>query len=243
MGTKARWNAGVLTFYDGSTYETVNPNAPLYFYDDFEGAEIRTTAAGVAGWTLKDTGGSSEAIIANQHGGVVGLTLAVTNEKEEAGLYMGDVLNWNLDKGPIFECRAAVHVAPTVQSELYFGMANAYVEGPIAEADAGPTVHAFFCFDGGLACTIHTDDAATDNDAIATGITVLADVYHVFRIDFTTITDVKFYIDGVAVGTGTTFSMANGTNVVTQPFLMAHKETSAGLGVLYVDYVKIWSPR
>jgi len=62
-------------------------------------------------------------------------------------------------------------------------------------------------------------------------------------MDFTIITDVKFYIDGVAVGTGTTFSMANGTNVVTQPFLMAHKETSAGLGVLYVDYVKIWSPR
>jgi hypothetical protein len=34
--------------------------------------------------------------------------------------------------------------------------------------------------------------------------------------------------------------MANGTNVVVQPFLMAHKETSAGDGVIYFDYVKAY---
>jgi hypothetical protein len=242
MSTKMRWRNGIATFYDGTTQESM-PVAPFVLYDDFEGTVIRTVAAGVKGWTVKDTAGGAETILANQHGGILSLALTAGNEKQEAGIYLGDALNFNLDKGPIFECRAAVHTAPTDQGELYFGLTNAYVEGPIAEADAGPTVHALFMFDGGLVCTIHTDDTANDNDAKPTGVTAVLDAFHVFRIDFTTASDVKFFIDGVAVGTATTFDMSTGANVVTQPFIMAHKETGTGVAELYVDYVKVWSAR
>jgi hypothetical protein len=75
---------------------------------------------------------------------------------------------------------------------------------------------------------------------VTTGITVVEDVFHIYRIDFTNAADVKFYIDGVAVATSTTFNMSEGSAVMVQPFLEAHKEAGAGVGSLYVDYVKIF---
>jgi hypothetical protein len=75
---------------------------------------------------------------------------------------------------------------------------------------------------------------------VATGVTATAAAYNIYRIDFTTITDVKFYIDGVAVGSGTTFDMSTGTGVMVQPYLMCYKSGGAGLGTLYVDYVRMW---
>jgi hypothetical protein len=245
MSTRSKWINGILTFFNDSAFETVKPLAPVVFYDDFLNTMATIAAAGVEGWTRKTTGTPTTAglIVANQHGGIFREALAATNEKQESGIYWGDALNWNIDKGPIFECRANVAVAPTDQAEIYFGLANAYVEGPIAEADAGPTVHAFFCFDGALTPTIHTDDTATDNDAVATGVTATTGAYNIFRIDMTNAADVKFYIDGVGVGTGTTFDMSSGTNVVLQPFIMAHKETGTGLGTINIDYVRVWSGR
>lgn len=230
--------------YDISTHETIEIlNAKVKFVDDFLNTTIFTTTEH-GPWLKKDTsaaGATFEDIVADQSGGVMKLELDEgQNEKEEAGIYFGDGLTFNLDKGVIFEARAAIHTTPTLQSEIYFGLANAYVEGPIAEADAGPTVHAFFCFDGALTPTIHTDDASTDNNAIATGVTEVLDTYSIFRIDASDLTSVKFYIDGARVGSATTFVMTNGANVVVQPFLMAHKETSAGDGVVYVDYCKVW---
>jgi len=241
MSTKTRYRNGIWILEESTTHETLLASAPFELKDHFEGTVIQTVAAGVKGWTVKDTSAAGDAlpaIVANQPRGVVSLHLdGGQNEKEESGLYLGDCLNFNLDYGPVIEFVAAVHVTPTSQAELYFGVANAYAEGPIAEADAGPTVHAFFMFDGGLVCTLHTDDASHDNNAIATGITVVEDAYHVFKIDMTTITDVLFFIDGTRVGSGTTFDMSNGTNVVVQPFMMAHKETGTGVGTLYIDKV------
>jgi hypothetical protein len=247
MSTKSQWANGILTFYDGSTFETADPLAPVVFYDDFLNTNIRTAATGIEGWTLKDTsvaGTVVMAIRANQHGGVATLELDGTqNEKQEAGMYGGDARNWNIDKGPIFEARVAVRLTGTGQTEMYFGLANAYVEGPIIEADAGPTVHAFFAFDANLTPALYTDDASTDTDGTATGITAVEGTFNIYRIDFTDAADVKFYIDGVRVGAATTHVMTNGTNVTLQPFFMVHKETSTGVGKLDIDYVRVWSPR
>ena len=231
--------------YDRSTHETLDIlGAKVKFYDDFNHTTVWSTT-NEGPWLAKDTGAAGtvlEEILANQSGGVMKLELDEgQNEKEEAGLYFGDARTFNLDKGLIFEARVAVHTAPTDQAEIYFGLSGVYAEGPIAEADAGPLVHAFFCFDGALTPTIHTDDnGGADNDAVATGVTEVLDTYSIFRIEILDVTSVKFYIDGVRVGAATTFSVANGTNVLVQPFLMAHKETGAGDGVAYFDYVKVW---
>jgi len=243
MSTKSKWRGGNLAFYDNSTHETVGPMAPLVYKEDFLGT---TLIAGATEWLAKDIHAeATEANVANAAEGVFRLHIGAGNAEQEAGLTFNDKLFINLDKKPIIEFVAAVHVLPTLDAELYFGVANAYVKGRLALADEGPTIHAAFMFDGSGACTIHTDDTAVDNDAVATGVTVVADAKHVFRIDFTDITDVKFYIDGVGVATSTTFNMSTGTNVVVQPYAMIAKAAAAGtgLGDLDIDSIAVWSNR
>lgn len=228
--------------YDSGTNETLDIlGAKVKFADDFKGLYIRTAAAGYAGWTVTDTGACTEAIIANQPAGIVGLTLAANDEEEEAGLTFGDALNFNLDKGLVFEAVLSANVLPTLLSECYFGLAGAYVKGTLAAADQGPLVHVVYNLDGGGAVTIHTDDnGGSDNNAVATGVTLVATVQHVFRIDIHAVTGVRFYIDGTRVAATTTFNVSNGTNVVVQPYVMCYKSAGAGLGQLYIDSVKVW---
>jgi hypothetical protein len=247
MGTtKSRWKNGILEFYDSATAETIRAMAPLWFCDDFLGYQLNDYVVAEqtgAIWLAKDTSGGAEALLADGPSGILRLALTADNEKQEAGLYWGDERPLVLNQGLNIEFRAALHTLPTGQAEIYFGLAGDYVEGPIAEADAGPAEHIFFAFDGSGACKLFTDDATTDTDATATGITVLADAYHIYRIDCTTITDIKFCIDGARVGAATTHAVGATAALALQPFIMVHKETGTGVGELYVDYVKIWQKR
>jgi len=239
MSIKANWIDEILFYFDNVSGERVLPVAPVVFCDDFNGQVINT----VQNWTLKDTGGATEALVEDGASGICSLALTNTNEKQEAGIYVNNKRHWVLNQGLVFEARINPAVLPTLQSELYFGLAGDYVEGPIAEADAGPAEHIFFCLDGSGEITIYTDDTTNDNNAIATGVILTATDWAVCRIDCTTITDVKFYIDGNAVATGTTFDISTVAALKLQPFFMAHKETSAGIGTLYTDVVRVWQKR
>ena len=242
MSTRSKWVNGILTFFEDTGYETVNPVAPVTFYDDFLNTQLRTVASGIEGWTVLSVGTpTTEAILANQHGGVYTIALAATSEKETCGLTWGDALNWNIDKGPIFEIRAKISVAPTDLAEIYFGFANAHADGPLSVD--GPTIHAMFDFDGSLTPGIYTDDDSTDHAVVSTGVLCTTGAYNIFRIDMTDASNVKFFIDGVGVGTSDTFIMTNGTNVVVQPYIMAHKESGTGVGTINVDYVRVWCGR
>jgi hypothetical protein len=232
--------------YNKSTHETLRiEGASVFFADDFLGKyeNVYIAADNSAGpWIEKLTGAAPPTIVMLDSigGGALSFNLTADEQKQEAGIYFNNYKNFNIDKGVIFEARVAVHTAPTAQSELYFGVANDYVEGPIAEADAGPTVHALFCYDGALTPTIHTDDATTDTDAVATSVTSVLDTYAIFRIDASVPASAKFYINGVRVGSSSTFDLSAGANVVVQPFIMAHKEAGVGVGSMYLDYVKMW---
>jgi hypothetical protein len=243
MGTRAKWRNGVLTFFDDKTFETVRPLAPLAFYDDFLGT---TLVAGATKWLATDVsalGAASQANVANAPNGTFRLHIVAQAEEEVSALTFNDLKFINLDKGPIVEYVAAAHVIPTILAEMYFGVGGDYVAGELAAADNGPLIHAMFMLDGSGAVTIHTDDGTTDNDAVATGVTLVLDVFHVFRIDFTVLTDVKFYIDGVAVATGTTFDMSAGANVMVQPYMAVYKSAGAGLGDFDVDAIRVWGGR
>jgi len=100
-------------------------------------------------------------------------------------------------------------------------------------------LHIFFVLDGSGAYVIYADDGATDNDAIATGITAAPGTYNILRIDCTDAADVKFYIDGVGVATSTTFDLSDGT-VTLMPNIMVTKAGGAGLCDVKIDYVRLW---
>lgn len=243
MGTtRAKWRNNQMAFYDSSTFETVRPFAPFYWMDDFVTDAI-LKAAGVPGWTAIDTsaiGLTTPIQVADQSCGVYSLLFDAQDEEQESGLYMNDELVLNLDKGPVIEFRLDIAVLPTLLTETYFGVVNNYVKGTLAAADQGPTVHICFMLDGTGAVTIHTDDTANDNDAVATGITAVPGTYNIFRIDMTTISDVKFYIDGAPVATSTTFDCSTGAAVMVQPYIVQYKSAGAGLGTTYIDFIRMW---
>ena len=229
-------------FHRGTYKETIRPFAECYFYDDFLGKLDVTTF-----WTARDVAGGAETKDATGLPcGWVSLALTSANEAQTAGLDCNDVLDWNLDYGLQFECKAMALVLPTLTAEMWIGIANANANTTIV--GAGPTIQAFFVMDGSGVVTIFTDDAAGagahNNEAVATGVTLTAGVGACFRIDFTDPASVKFYINGVRVATGTTFDMSNGTDVLVQPMLKANKAgVDQGVGTLLADYVRIWQER
>ena len=99
--------------------------------------------------------------------------------------------------------------------------------------------------DGSGAVLAESDDTTNNNDDISTGVTAVAGTYNIYRIDFTNIADVLFYIDGAAVATAQTFDMSNLTDAegLMQPYFSLDKGADAGLGTLDLDYVRIWSER
>jgi len=238
------------------THETTAVFAPIAFYDDFNGADlvIPDEAVGAQSgckWVKLITaaaGAPVVEVVPDMAQGVVQLVLEATNEKQEAGLYMNDQRTFPLNgavvtagRGLVFETRISLWVLPTGVAEMYWGLAGAYVEGIIATD--GPAEHIFFVADGSGAVIIYTDDTANDNDGVATGVTLVAQEWAIFRIDASNPADVHFYINGVRVAAATTFDMSTAASLTLQPYFMCHKETTAAVGTLKVDYARIWANR
>ena len=245
MSTKSRWVNGILTFYDGSTHEQIAPMAPIVFYDDFIGGSTVIPVGGSEesgmAWSNKIVGAGPPVVakVADGANGIVSLALTSDSQKQDAAIYMGDQREFSLERGCIFEARVRHSVLPTLVAESVIGLVGDWADGPDAI-----TYSAFFSADGSGAITCETDDGTTDSGAIASGVTVTAAQTKIYRIDFTSVTDIRFYIDGVHVATGTTFAYAaTGANAVLQPYLGLYKASGAGLGTLLVDYVRIWQKR
>jgi len=234
---KGKWLNGILTFYDEQTFERVDNLAPVSFYDDFLGAAINTTD-GL--WALVDVAGATEALVASAANGVFQLALTNANEAQDAVLYWGDQRGVDVGNKAIFEARVKLSVLPTGATCAVWGMANAH-----NLAKDSVTVAAWFRADGSGVVKVETDDTTNDNDDVATGVTVLATEWHIYRIDFSDLTDVKFYIDGVRVAGSTTFDMSNLTAAeqVCQPYFSLDKAAATTVGTMQIDYVRMWSQR
>jgi hypothetical protein len=242
IGCKWNWhNTGHQVWYDKSTFETLKTSFPLYFYDDFIGAAGGSVFDGSQIWNVVDVGAATEAIVADSSNGLFRLHIHVTGEDEDAVLYHSDNRTFDVSKGLIFEAKLDMATLPTLGTRGVVGMCG----NTAADKDA-LLESAWFKWDGSGAILCETDDTSLDNANIVTGVTSVAGTPNIFRIDFTTLTNVKFFIDGVRVATGTTFDMSNlaGAELILQPYFSFDKATpNAGLGDMDIDYVKIWSNR
>ena len=241
MGTKADYRnrfGGSLGFYDPETFETLDIMKPIKFVEDFIGnAQVLD---GTLRWAVVDVGDATEAIVADSANGVISLHLAASSEAEDAVLYMGDNKTFDVGSGLIFETRIDMGVSPGTGVCAVFGMA-----GDHNLAKDSVTENAWFRLDASLVVKAESDDTTNDNDDVATGVTAVAGTYDIYRIDFTDLGDVKFYIDGARVGAATTFDMSNLTAAEQQmqPYFSLDKASGTGLGDMNIDYVKIWQDR
>lgn len=233
--TKAKYDNGILSFYDSASYEQVSPQAACVFYDDFLGTSGLKTASNGANWTAIDTGDATEALVANTANGIVALTLAATSEKEEAGISWGDSLLLLPGQGLVMECAVKATVTPTGNAEATWGLASAY-------AEAGDTIgnNAWFKIDGSTAILCESDNGSTDVDDTDTGVVAGTTTQRIYRIDASNAADVRYFIDGNRVCSTTTFAVAATT---VQPFFYVYKASGTGVGTIQIDYVRIWQKR
>ncbi len=242
MSTKSRYRGANLEFYESTTHERVLPVAPMVYYDDFLGTDLMTTESGSTGpWSTVEVAlNTAIGVRADTGGGVCALILDADNNAEDAVLYWGNQRGIDLNAGAIFETRINMAVVPGTGVTGVFGLAGDHdlVKDTITEG-------AWFRLQASAVVVAETDDTTNNNDDIATGVTMVAATYNTFRIDFTDISNVLFYIDGAAVATATTFDMSNLTaaEAIMQPYFSLDKAATTELGTLDIDYVRIWSNR
>jgi len=149
-------------------------------------------------------------------------------------------LSFDVGNGLIFETAVDMAVSPGTGVTAVFGMAGPHNLDKDTVANA-----AWFRFDASLVCKVESDDTTNNNDDVATGHTAAAGTRDIYRIDFTTIADVKFYINGTRVAGTTTFDMSNlsAAEQQMQPYFSLDKATGTGLGDMNIEYVKIMSNR
>lgn len=211
------------------------------FIDNFNRAQAYTTTPGQNGWTILDvsSAGTPTYLNVTEDGGAADLAFDSQSEAQTVVLYNNDVLIYDVRqiKSMWFVLKVTAFSAV---STLCAGLASAYNATPDSVA-----TNAWFRMQGSASQTallIETDDAVTDNDDKATGVT-LGSTYKKLLIDFTAgIQDVKFYVDGVRVGAGNgaaandgRFDMSGlsaGLNV--QPYISLQKASGAT-----VDAVRI----
>ena len=250
MSTKSRYSYGLLEQYEDTTGERVNPTgAPIVLDDDFLYGSLVYNAPGSitpsCWWAKKIVGAGPPTVAgnANDINGTVSCTLLATVEVEDAELYAADQLVFSALQGLVFEARVSVAVLPTLFAQVSWGMFGAYVAGhdniPFAayftiRANVNPAL--IYC---------DSRDGITSMD-VSSGITIAAGAYHIYRIDFSDPTHIRFFIDGNEVGSGgaSVFSWAaSAANSKLQPFLGGYKNGGAGLGAITIDYVRAWQKR
>jgi hypothetical protein len=239
IGCKWNWHkTGHQVWYDKSTFETVKTTYPLYFYEDFVGAAGGSVFAGTDIWSLVDVATATEAIVDDSSNGQFLLHFTAGGGAEDAVLYHGNNRNFDIGNGLIFETKVDIAALPGTGVCAVVGLAGDHNLDKDTVAES-----AWFRWDASLTTTCETDDTVNETALVSTGKTAVAGTYNIYRIDFTTLSDVKFFVDGVRVATGTTFNMSNAASLKMQPYFSLDKGASAELGDINIDYVKIWSNR
>jgi hypothetical protein len=209
------------------------------FTDFFDRAQAFTTTPGQNGWTAADTSsaGTPTYLCITEDGGAAKLTCTSTSEAQIVTLYHNDVLAFDVRKIKMVEFIAKVAGIDAVTT-LTMGLGSAR-----NDTDDSVATNAWFRMEGSVSTTAivaETDDATTDNDDKATGVS-LAAVYKKFAISFESgIADVRFFIDGERVAQATTFDMSAltaGLNV--QPIFQIQKASGTGVPSITIAMVNI----
>jgi len=242
--TRSRVQGARLAHFDFVTNETATDNAPLRFADDFLGAgSAAIPAAGSAEngvfWTSKIVGAAPPTVgaVTNGAGGQMQLALTSASQKQDAALYPGDVLNFDVTKGLVWEARVKLSVTPTTSVQAIMGLQSAWIDGP-----DNASYYLEFAASASGALLVRKKDGVATTSAAA-GVTLATSDWAILRIDTTDVTAVRFYINGVeTTNSGVSFG-ATGANAVLQPYFAMYKASGTGVGTMIVDYVKIWTNR
>ena len=200
---------------------------------------------------LVQEAGSTNATIAPiaAANGIIRLAHTADNEAQAVGITTDGLAAIDPTKSPIFECRAAINLntdsalASASKYEVYLGLAitdqaiattNDAVDGfsDVAMFKLGP--------DGTNSIMMETDDDTTHNVDVDSGIDFTSGTFHVYRIDMSSLSNVRFFVDGKLANNGTTFDMSGiAAGDLVEPYIL-FKRSADGTErahTMDIDYV------
>lgn len=173
-------------------------------------------------------------------GSYVDMIVDADSNAEDAVVFFGNNRAFNAKAGLIAEFSVTAQVLPTTGVAAVWGMCGDHNldKDTIAE-------NAWFRLQASGALLVESDDTTNNNDDTSTGTTLVAAAEHLYTIDFTDMSSVKFFLDGARVAAGTTFDMSNLTDAEAwlQPYFSLDKASGTGVGTLRVNHVRLFSKR
>ena len=211
--------------------------------DNFAGHRVYSGTPGSNvghNWLIADTSSSGTPTYVPVDGslnGAIAIDFDNTSEIQNVCLYHADELWIDIDEVREVIWRVKMNQAALDStSQLAFGVTsdrNAAIDS-IADAALFRVIGA----DDTTAVVVETDDGTTNNDDVATGQTLI-NVEKEFVISFAAgKSDVRFFINGQPVATGTTFDMSAYSGAL-QPFLQLQKTADTNTDGVTVSYVEV----
>lgn len=208
------------------------------FFDDFIGDYPAAGTAMPAPWTKVETDGLG-VTSADQANGVLVFAFDAVAEVAVAAMHMANA-PFDVDQEPVFEARVAVYdIGDHAALDINIGLAS---DTHATDFDS-VTAYAAFHLDGSaldLKCRSKASNGTVaDTD---TTIDLVDDTFVVLRIDCTDKSNVKFYVNGARVLSGTTFSIAGYTGTLS-PIVHVEKTSNDTTADVRVDWIRVSSER
>lgn len=212
----------------------------LFFTDFYGSGALSATAADNSEMLIADTSSSGTPTYVYVDGassGEVALDFDTQAEAQNVCLYQGNVLQHDIDLITEVEFRVKMNqAAADTTTSLAFGLTGD--RNDTIDTIAQAMVFRVIGADSTTNVVVETDDGTTNNDDVATGQTLI-NAYKVFKISLATGTsDVRFFIDGQPVATGTTFDMSGYTGSL-QAFVQIQKTSDANADGVTIDSISI----
>lgn len=250
MGTKARWDSGRLTYYDGTSLEVLSKPAPVVLYEDFLGVDTTDLVAKSTGFKGTAPGTADTVTIANV-AGKTGICKMLSGTADNDAVCLSTECNFTGAMSPSFEARFTVDSAAAVAVLMGFSdvacVSNATALSlATATWTTVSTDAACFVYDTDATVkTYHCMAVKTDTDATpaVSALLPVAATYATLRVDLIddgSQTDAYYYIDGVYQGK---VADALSRTAVITPFIQIGTRTGSAAKYALVDYVKVWSNR
>jgi hypothetical protein len=240
-----------------SIYEETPPHDTVEFFDDFTGNQVFDTTPGLGihgvkmqPWVREIDGGpdtTGESMIfhfADLASGVLATRLTTFGGPEKCYVHQGDQLTWDPTKNLKMEFRARFDVNTTGQGEAFIGLF-----GDMVDTAPDAVLHSMFITrdSGQSSLTIEIDDNNTTVDYL-TGILQAEGAWHTYMFDFSDITNLALWVDGVRIGPGVDSEAIAPfpwvpTSQNLQPAFGCYKSTGPGQTGMDVDWIRLTQDR
>lgn len=228
------------------------------YEEDFIGGGTFATSAGAGDdWVIADTSTSGTPTyvrvdLGETTGtfapGVAKLTFDNTGEVQNVCLSFGNKLAFDINSLRGFECRLRLVPEGTLKdaaTTLAFGVTGD--RNDAIDSIAFAALFRLASASASNAVVVETDDGVNNNDDVDTGLSLADSTWHTFKIDFSNLEDVKFYMTNSSgnmrrVASTTTFDMSNYAAGL-QPFVQLQKTADTNTDSVEIDYIKVWGAR